>query len=51
MIGGMWWRSWLRHYATSWKAASLIPDEVIEFLQSEVTGLSLYKVIEFLQFT
>jgi hypothetical protein len=22
---------WLRHYATSWKVAGFIPDEVIEF--------------------
>jgi hypothetical protein len=24
-------RSWLRHYATSWKVPGSIPDEVIEF--------------------
>jgi hypothetical protein len=24
-----WWRSWLRHCATSWKIAGLIPDSVI----------------------
>jgi hypothetical protein len=24
--GGMWWRSWLRHYATSRKFAGSIPD-------------------------
>jgi hypothetical protein len=23
---GMWWRSWLRHCATSWKVAGSIPD-------------------------
>ena len=27
VIGGMGWRSWLRHYATSWKVAS-IPNGV-----------------------
>jgi hypothetical protein len=26
--GGTWWRSWLRHCATSWKVAGLIPDGV-----------------------
>ena len=25
----MWWCSWLRHYATSWKVAGVIPDGVI----------------------
>jgi hypothetical protein len=29
--GGTWWDSWLRHYATSWKVAGSIPDEVIGF--------------------
>jgi hypothetical protein len=29
--GGMRYRSWLRHYATSRKVAGSIPDEVIEF--------------------
>ena len=27
--GGMRWRSWLRHCATSWKVTGLIPDSVI----------------------
>jgi hypothetical protein len=27
----LWQRSWLRHYATSWKVAGSITDEVIEF--------------------
>jgi hypothetical protein len=31
-FGGTRWRSWLRHYATSWKVAGSIPDEVIGFL-------------------
>ena len=26
--GHMWWRSWLRHFATSWKFAGSIPDGV-----------------------
>jgi len=26
---GMWWRSWLRHYATSRKVMGSIPDGVI----------------------
>ena len=29
--GGTWWRSWLRHCATSWKVAGSIPDGVIGF--------------------
>jgi hypothetical protein len=29
MGGGTRWRSWLRHCATSWKVAGLIPDGVI----------------------
>jgi len=29
--GGMRWRSWLRHFATSWKVAGSIPDGVIGF--------------------
>ena len=28
-MGNTWWRSWLRHCATSWKVAVLIPDGVI----------------------
>jgi hypothetical protein len=24
VIGGMWWHSWVRHYATSWKVAGSI---------------------------
>ena len=28
--GFTWWRSWLRHCATSWKVAGLITDDVIE---------------------
>jgi hypothetical protein len=30
----MQYRSWLRHYATSWKVAGSIPDEVIGFFSS-----------------
>jgi len=30
--GGTWWVSWLRHCATSWKVAGLIPDGVIGIL-------------------
>jgi hypothetical protein len=30
----MRWHSWLRHFATSWKAAGLIPDGVIGILHS-----------------
>jgi hypothetical protein len=26
------YRSWLRNYATSWKVASTIPDDIIGFL-------------------
>ena len=26
---GTWWRSWLRHCATSWKVAGSIPDGAI----------------------
>ena len=28
-VSGMGWRSWLRHCATSWKVAGLIPDGVV----------------------
>jgi hypothetical protein len=28
-MGGTWWRSWLRHCATSRKVAGTIPDGVI----------------------
>jgi hypothetical protein len=30
-IGGMQWRSWLRHCATSWKVAGSIPNGVTGF--------------------
>jgi hypothetical protein len=30
-LGGTWKRSWLRHYASSWKVTGLIPGEVIGF--------------------
>jgi hypothetical protein len=29
---GMWWRSWLRHCATSWEIMSLIPEGVELFI-------------------
>ena len=28
--GDTWWRSWLRHCATSWKVAVSIPDGVLK---------------------
>jgi hypothetical protein len=31
-LGGIWQRSWLRHYAASWKVECLIPDEIIGFV-------------------
>jgi hypothetical protein len=37
--GGTRRRSWLRHYATSRKAASSIPDEVTK-LKTKLRGLS-----------
>jgi hypothetical protein len=29
----MWWRSWFRHCATSWKVAGSIPDDVTGFFR------------------
>jgi hypothetical protein len=29
-FGGMWWRGWLRHCATSQQVGGSIPDGVIE---------------------
>jgi hypothetical protein len=26
---GTWYRSWMRHYATNWTAASSIPDKLL----------------------
>jgi hypothetical protein len=30
LVDKSWWRSWLRHCATIWKMAGLIPDGVTE---------------------
>jgi hypothetical protein len=45
-VGGKWYRSWFRHYATSWKVTGSIPDEVIWFFNwsnpsSRTTALGL----------
>jgi hypothetical protein len=32
--GGMWWHSWLRQCATSWKIAGSIPDGVTGIFHS-----------------
>jgi hypothetical protein len=34
LSGGARWSSLLKHYATSWKVAGSIPDEVIVFINS-----------------
>ena len=41
-VGGTWWRSWLRHCATSRKVASSIPNGVIEiFHWHNPSGLTM----------
>ena len=32
LSGAHWWRSWLRHFATSRKAAGLIPDGITDLI-------------------
>jgi hypothetical protein len=38
---GTRWRSWLRHFATSRKVASSIPDGVIEITKMSTRNISL----------
>jgi hypothetical protein len=39
LIGGTWWRSWLRHYAASQKATGSIPDGVIGILHWHIPSV------------
>jgi hypothetical protein len=44
ICGGTRWRSWLRHCASSWKAAGSIPDGVIGIFNWHNPGLWVYSV-------
>ena len=37
----MWWRSWLRHCAKSWKVIGLIPDSVTGIFHQRPCGRTM----------